>query len=388
MQAGFLGLVLLFLLTYIVTVILNGKLVNRVVAYYLVLIMIIPLYGAINALISFGQPFIFGILSGRGWLLLGVGIWFYYILVTGKMNFTTIEATFIFMAWSSLIFFSFILLTVDASQFIDPESSSKFVLISDTRGLRFNFQTYFISFGTIYYFVKYIITKNHANLLYFLVFIGYILFVVQGRTYIITLASTFLLYFLFNYSFNKVVLLILKLVLFLSMMLLLIQVAIPDYLERMSDLFIQMFTVFTGKESEDSSANARIFETLIVWNYFTEHPFSILFGTGSISHQWNDGYESIFGYFYPWDIGILGGLFMYGIVGFFFLFLIPIAISVKTIKKVVDKKNIFIITMKYLLLLAIISAVHDSFYFEPIKYVIPLFILLAYLKVEEKNKAG
>lgn len=383
LQGVFLGLILLFLTGYVVSALMKGKQFNKVVLYYLLLIAIIPFYGAFMTMQTFGQPFIYGFLSGRGWLLFGVGIWLYYVLVTKKMTLETMESAFVFMAWVSFIIFSLFILTFDPSQLQSSEEASKFILMTKERGVRFNFQTYFITFGAIYYFVKYSIKKNHIDLVFLFIFLGYILFVVQGRTYMMTIAATFLLYYWFNYSLSRFALTIIKLLLFILAALIVIQTIMPDYLVRMGDLFAQMFMVLTGEESQDSSANARIFESFIVFDYFNAHPLSILLGTGNISYQWNDGYKSIFGYFFPSDIGVLGGLFLYGIIGFIFLWLVPFIISVKTIKRVIDKNDIFAVTLKYILIYALVESIQGSLYFNFVAYSIPLFILLAYLRIQE-----
>ena len=389
LQAVFLGLILLFLISYVVSTLIKEKKFNKVVLYYLLLIAIVPIYGAFVAMQTFGQPFIYGFLSERGWLLFGVGIWFYYVLVTKKISFETMESAFVFMAWASLIIFSLFVLTFDQSQIQSyqdaTEGVSSLVNMTEGRGLRFKFQTYFITFGVIYYFVKYSFRKNPINLIFLFIFLGYIIFVVQGRTYMMTLAVTMLLYYWFNYSLSKFTLIIIKLLLFMLAALVVIQTIMPDYLERMGDLFLQMFTVLTGEESRDASANARIFQSLIVFEYFNAHPLSIWLGTGKVSHQWNDGYDSIFGYFYPSDIGVLGGLFVYGIIGFIFLWLVPFVISMKIIKKATDKHDIFVTTLKYLLVYALVGSIQGSLYFGYVGYSIPMFILLAYLKMWDKK---
>lgn len=388
LQAGFLGLLLLFLVAYVISILLTKKQFNKVILFYLLLIAIVPFYGAYRATNEFGQPFIYGFLNGRGWLLFGVGIWLYYVLVAKKITFDTMESAFVFMAWTSFIIYLLFILTFDPSQLQDSEEISMLVHNTEDRGLRFSFQTYFITFGAIYYFVRYSIRKNPIDLIFLFLFLGYILFVVQGRTYIMTLSATFLLYYWFNYSFSRFTLTVIKLLLFMLVALIVIQTIMPYYLDRMGDLFSQLFTVLTGQESHDMSANARIFESLIVFDYFDAHPLSIWFGTGNVSHQWNDGYDSIFDYFDPSDIGIIGGLFVYGIVGFIFLWLIPFVISVKTIKKVVNKQDTLIVTLKYLLIFLLVGSIQGSLYFSYVGYSIPLFILLAYLKIREKPYAN
>jgi hypothetical protein len=41
----------------------------------------------------------------------------------------------------------------------------------------------------------------------------------------------------------------------------------------------------------------------------------LFWGAGKLSQHWNEGLKSIFGYFYPTDIGIIGAIFTYGIFG-------------------------------------------------------------------------
>ncbi len=58
LQAGFLGLILMFLVGYVAKISISQRHVNRVVLYFLVLIAIIPFYGAFRASSEFRQPFI------------------------------------------------------------------------------------------------------------------------------------------------------------------------------------------------------------------------------------------------------------------------------------------------------------------------------------------
>ncbi|MDD4950729.1 hypothetical protein [Sulfuricurvum sp.] len=381
LQAVYLAFILLFLIAFVVLMTVNNLAINKVSFYYLILIITIPIYSAYRSHAEFGQPFLYGVLTERGWLLFGTGIWFYYILMTKKVTFATMEASFVFMAWASFIIFSLFILTFDPSQLQNSDEASKFVQMTSSRGLRFKFQNFFISFGAIYYFIKYSMKKNPVDLIFLSLFLIYVLFVIQGRGYMLTLAATFFLYYWLNYSLPKFLLTMLKLVLFVSFALLIIQIIMPEYITQMGNLYSQMFQVLAGGESEDSSANARIFESLIVFDYFNAHNLSIWLGTGKISQQWNDGYESIFGYFYPSDIGILGGVFVYGISGFIALIIIPFIMVIKVLRVSVCKNDIFPLSLKYVLIFVLIGSIQGSFYFDYVTYVIPLFILIAYNKL-------
>ncbi|VAW48361.1 hypothetical protein MNBD_GAMMA03-392 [hydrothermal vent metagenome] len=383
-QAIFLGFILIFLVLYMGSYLFNKEHPNAVVWYFLILIMIIPLYSAYRASMEFGQPFVYGFLSERGWLIIGVGVWLYAVLIKEKMTIATVESTFVIMAWASLLFFSVFILIFDPNQLQGGAyGESKMISATQDRGLRFKFQLYFITFGSIYYFVKYTINRNPKDIVLLLAFLAYVIFVVQGRTYMIFLGTTFLLYFWFNFSIDRLIPVVIKLIFLIFLSALFMQALMPDYIDRMSHLFVQMFEVLKGRESLDASANSRIFQSEIVYKYFERNPLSIFLGTGSISNQWHNGYNSIFGRFYPSDIGLLGGLFVYGIIGMIFLCLIPMIVTIRTIRLLSEENNVFIITLKYLLIYMLLKFVQGSFYFGVTGYIIPLFILLAYIKLRE-----
>ena len=52
---------------------------------------------------------------------------------------------------------------------------------------------------------------------------------------------------------------------------------------------------------------------MTVYNFLALSPISLFFGAGTVSTQFDGGFNNIFGYLYPADIGIIGGVFLYGI---------------------------------------------------------------------------
>jgi hypothetical protein len=50
-----------------------------------------------------------------------------------------------------------------------------------------------------------------------------------------------------------------------------------------------------------------------------------------MSHQWNDGYMELFGYFHPSDLGLLGAVFVFGIAGTA-LFLVQVGLFWRTLR--------------------------------------------------------
>lgn len=383
LQAVFLVGLLFFLIIYYVSNFLKLNIYNKNTLYFSFLILIIPIFSAINSNIQFGQPILYGILSQRNWLLLGVGILIFYQISNYKLSIRTTESSLIFMAWLSLIFFTLIVLFFDPSQL---DESSKFAINDKERGIRYKFQNFFITFGTLYYFIRYDITKNKINLLILIIFLLYILLVIQGRTYMLFLAITIYLYYLFNYPLTKVIIKTFNIFIFLILCILLISFFSPGYVDKMIDLFSQMFTVLTGEMSNDNSSNARIWTSLTVLNYFEHNAYSSLFGTGRISNQWNGGYERLFGYFYPEDIGLLGGTFLYGIFGMVFLLIIPYFWIYKEIRKT-KSNDVFILTLKFMLILSIIRIPQGGLYFGPNMWIVLFLILYAHNQIQGRTHA-
>jgi hypothetical protein len=107
------------------------------------------------------------------------------------------------------------------------------------------------------------------------------------------------------------------------------------------------------------------------------------FGIGKVSNHFNDGFSSIFGYFYPSDIGLLGGVLLYGIIGAIFIYALPMIFAVKLLKDLAPCKSDFILSMKYSLLFAMVMPQQEVLFFEPVNFAIPFVVLLAYRDIFE-----
>jgi hypothetical protein len=105
-----------------------------------------------------------------------------------------------------------------------------------------------------------------------------------------------------------------------------------DLYGSLVDKFSDAFTVlFTGELTGDASANARISETVMALPYMQKH---WLFGSGVVSFQWNGGFQNAMsGYFFPDDIGIIGMVFIYGLLGLF-LFLVEFKLALSFSRRI------------------------------------------------------
>ena len=378
-QAFFLLFIIIFSVVYLMWSFQIKQKVNKHLLYFSFVIIFAIFYSAWRSHDTFGQPYIYGILAQRKWIMIGVGFLLYYWLKECKISFEVLENVFVTMAWISLVGFTFLYIYFSSHP---PYINETIHFISSgERGLRLHFNNYFITFGAIYYFIKNEIKINKRNLIYLILFLFYTLLINKGRTFILYLGIVYLLFSHFRFSLEMEVIKLMKIFFLIIILVIVIQLISPDYVEKMRFSFMQMFEMLKGKTLEDSSLNARFFQISVVFNFFVSHPEAIFLGVGQLSHQWNGGFDGIFGYFYPSDIGLIGILFLYGVVGFLVVYVLPVIMSMKLMLHINDKRenNCFILTLKYMLFLVIISSVTTgNVAISPYVYVIPFFILYAY----------
>jgi hypothetical protein len=87
-------------------------------------------------------------------------------------------------------------------------------------------------------------------------------------------------------------------------------------------------------------------ESKIALDGFVKHP---ILGVGFLSTRWNDGFRSLNKQFYPVDVGILGNLFVYGIIGTL-VFYIPFYLTWRYNLKIKTKNDALFVASIYLLL--------------------------------------
>jgi len=383
LHAIFLATLVLFLVGHFLGHLITRKNFTRYELYFITLIAFVPIYSASRAYLEFGQPVMYGLLSERGWVTLGLGILFYNSITKGKTTLNTFEKSFVLLAWFSLTVFTYFYMFADIGSFGENEV---FAYVTAERGVRFKFASAFISFGAIYYFIRFTLFNLNKDLIKLLLFLCYIIFLVQGRTLTFAIIATFVVFIYCNRNIIKSLSPIIKITSVFAIGIIALFIFQQAFLSKTYVLFAQMLQVLLGKESLDISANARLNEAEIVLSYFKQHPYSFFFGIGNISNQWNEGYKSIFGYFYPADIGILGGIFIYGLFGFVLIALIPLIFTIKIISKYNCNENPFLKSLKYILVFNLLIFFQGSFIFNPITYLIPYFIILAFYQRQKYDK--
>ncbi len=371
-----------FLFLFVVSYLYRSKKLDGIIIFYILIMILLPVIAATRSLEVFHQPLLYGILSERNWFSIGAAIWFYHVLRNEIISIREFETTFVFLAWLSLLVFTTIAMTVDASTIDSLNADNSFVVDTENRGIRFKFQMYFITFGAIYYFIKFDQQKSLKYLFYTSLFLVYILMIFQGRTYIIYLALTFLLYYLFVYSLFKLMPRIALVSIFIFIIIIALNMINSSFIDNFVAMFDQMFSVLQGEKSTDTSANSRLIQSDIIINFFKFHPESMWFGTGAVSHQWRDGYEGLFGYFHPIDTGILGGTFVYGVLGIAVTTIYPLSQALKVLSNKSQTNDTFLIALRFLLIFYVLGLLQGTFQFKYTELTIPLFILISISRLQ------
>ena len=175
---------------------------NKVVLYYIIIMMLVPIYSSILSNRYFGQPYLYGLLAERSWLSICTAFLFFYLVKNKSQFIVSLESIFLIIAWSSLIFYTIYAISFDPETLIDGARSGV-ARLTQGRGLRFKFNIYFIGFGTIYYYIKYFKYKLNRYLIFFILFFGYLLFIHQGRVFLLITIMTLFVYTIRNVSFTR-----------------------------------------------------------------------------------------------------------------------------------------------------------------------------------------
>ena len=279
--------------------------------YILLIIVAIPLLSALAAWREFGQPLLYGVLSQRNNMLAASALLLIFSFKHNMVTLKDVNSALLFLAWGTLGLYLFM------SLFLNPASyahyGSGFVSGGNVGTYAFKFRTEFLVFGFFYYaFIGF----RHKSTRHWFLALPFLVFLVVdgGRSLLVSTAASFL-FFVWRWgSFSRLVTYVPKVLFFGLASMIILYVNNAEYITEYASKFNAAFTVvISGEEADDVSANARIIEVAIALPYITKN---WIIGNGDISNQWNGGYANVIGgYFYPSDIGIIGVLYMYGLIG-------------------------------------------------------------------------
>jgi len=349
--------------------------------YYIIALCFSPFYLGVMAYFEFGQPLLYGVLSGRSiWLVAAP----FLLLQAYRLKLVDqhdIERSLVILSWILLV--SCLFLEVFGNPAAYAETSG-LVGGNDIIGYAFIYPVSLLVFATLYYFVSGVQTHNTRYYVLAMPFLLFLVLVDGERSLIVSLMAAGV-YLSWRYiSFTRLMVWGPKLLLTAAGVLILLVAIKPGYMAELEEKFSDAFlVVMSGESGDDASANARIYEIRAATPYIEKN---WLFGNGHLSHRWENGYESKIGYFFPSDIGLIGVLYKYGIAGLIF-FMVQFYFVFKFRRFIPTKKRSgFILAVEgYLLYMALHSLVTGEFvgYVE----VGLLFISILYIEAERIQRA-
>ncbi|MEO5673221.1 MAG: hypothetical protein ABIQ74_01105 [Chitinophagales bacterium] len=284
---------------------------SRYEYWAVIMIMYVMLSAGIMANIYYGQPVFTGMKSEKSWIPIFLGFLFFYLLKVKVIDLKIVRDALLFGAWLQLPVFVLLILTLNPNHY----AGTLFVYCNSVKGgCQFEFDIFVFAFASIYYFIRFVRTNKLWYGIFFIVFFAYIFFVNQKRGTSLALAGTFGVYFLLNLKWDKIIVYALGFGTALISGILMLYFVFPDVLSRVQHMYYDVYQVLTGHQVAEASAQARIRESAIAFKYFARNDMSWLFGNGKTDNDWG-GQPQDLDHYYPSDIGILGIIWQFGILG-------------------------------------------------------------------------
>ena len=320
----------------------------------------------------FGQPYYYGIMAQRSVMLSISGILLVSLLNKRLITINQVEKSFLYLSLSLLFIFYFFFLFVNPVKFTDAE----FVAYSPIRGYRYRFQFALVIMLLFYSLFKVSHERKNKFVIVALLILFYLIYFLQSRTTLVVLAITILIYFVRNFTLKEK---IKKTLIYGGIGLIAFAVFITlgytSLIDKYQILYQNVFNVFQGESPDEASSAVRFMEFNTALDYIQKNP---LLGNGFISNQWNGGWHDILGYFYPVDIGILGNIFVFGIVGTLLIYL-PYYFSL-TMSREIDSNHVFFKTCEYMLLFFFLSMFFSAVNIRDSSSIMFLVCLLYYFR--------
>ncbi|MFM7015491.1 MAG: O-antigen ligase family protein [Bacteroidota bacterium] len=304
--------------------------------------LIMPLVSAIQASRVFGQPIVFGLIAQRQLMMVLCAHFVASALSDGWIKIEKFEKYFIGSLHIMLFVFLFFYMFVNPARFVDTD----FVTLSPNKGYRYEFPDSCIYGLFLYGLFKIWISKEKGWIMSVLLSAFYILVYLMDRTQLIAIAGTIGMYILLNFSFPRIIRTAILAGVGGVVAFGLLGLLAPDFLDKNINLYVTAVETLTGEKVAESSTNVRFMESKIALDGFVKHP---IMGVGFLSTKWNDGFRSLNKHFYPVDVGILGNLFVYGILGTL-VFYIPFYITFKYSRKIKRKDDALLVSSIYVML--------------------------------------
>lgn len=348
--------------------------------YYYILIIVMPLWAGIMANLSEQQNIMLGITSQRHWYGISGCFVLIYMLQTRFITIGDLFRAMKWLGWGTMVYFIWCYMFLDPKQYLDYS----FVGYSDIKGgYRFKFGIDFIAFLSVFYTVKYVKQRDSASLWLSAINLSYLFFLHQGRSVMISVVATLFVFYMFEVNWQRAARIFVSIGIGFMVIMGIMYAIIPD---RVNDYIIQYTSlatvVFTGNASGESSVDARLEEMAILFLYLQDYPIGWWIGVGKLNAE-SAGSEHGIATVPPGDIGILGSIMTYGILGSILIYM-QFFIAFRSLKFIRRYKHEpFMIASKYFLIFCFLSSLAKGYLFmQPGSTAIFIIVIYAYKLLE------
>jgi hypothetical protein len=159
----------------------------------------------------------------------------------------------------------------------------------------------------------------------------------------------------------------------------------PQKISIITTQYGNLFEVIQGEETNESSADSRLREMVFVYKVINEKPSTVIFGNGKWSDNWSNS-PAIANKFYPSDLGIIGSVFVYGIVGVLLVHLQFIFVIIMIRRKKYLLQNIIYLNFLWFLLYYYMAAIlTGGIFFAAGPAICQMLIVLIYYYYEKNS---
>lgn len=330
----------------------------KFITLFMIPLLLMPMISALQAEQVFGQPVLYGFLAQRQVFMVLCG---HFIVIALQRNWVSIKdferyliRSLLILLLTFLLFYMF----VDSKQFANTD----FITLSPNKGLRYEFPDSCIYALLLYALFKLWIDRKKKWLIIIALCTFYILAYLLDRTQLIAIIGTIGLYVLLNFKIGRMIRMLTLGTFGLLFVFLILNLMVPDFLSKNISLYVGAFETLAGEKLTESSTNIRFLESKIALDGFNNHP---VIGVGFLSTRWNEGFRMVNKYFYPTDVGILGNLYVYGIIGTL-IFYLPFFYSFLYRKRLRKNKTALLVTSQYIMIFffadMLTAATNQKFY--------------------------
>ena len=352
---------------------------NKISVLYLVTLLglLVAVIGSIVGIFNYQQPFYIGILAERLKLIAVMGILIVYGLEEGWIRIERFQRVVIGTAFIFFLYLLSLYAFVPAEQFSD----TAWVIDSSSKGYRFKFNHTLVVILFFYSMGKGLIENNKKYLILIFLIPFYFIFIYKARSLALSLILASLVFLYKRIRVSRLLVIINLTVILLLVGITAGALLFPEKMLKVAGLFSSALSVFTGGEGTDASSISRITQTNIAWDKFLERP---IFGNGFVSTQWNGGFSELYGHFHPSDIGWVGSLFLYGIIGTLILS-IPYILGFSYSRRIKNQNDIFYTAFSYTLLQLFIHSAVAGLFVKKLGIVVFVFSVVYFYYHKQKK---